>query len=70
MYHPNFKDTLVTSPYIFTFGVTGDDGSGKTRNDKGGYDHSHKKDSRYDRGRRLPWAQCSDPLSCDDSHRT
>ena len=30
MYHPNFKDTLATSPYIFTLGVAGDSGSGKT----------------------------------------
>ncbi len=30
MYHPNFKDTLAASPYIFTLGVAGDSGSGKT----------------------------------------
>ncbi len=30
MYHPNFKDTLAASPYIFALGVTGDSGSGKT----------------------------------------
>lgn len=30
MYHPNFKDTIAASPYIFTIGVTGDSGSGKT----------------------------------------
>jgi phosphoribulokinase len=30
MYHPNFKDTVAASPYIFTFGVAGDSGSGKT----------------------------------------
>jgi len=28
--HPNFKDTIATSPYIFTIGVAGDSGSGKT----------------------------------------
>jgi phosphoribulokinase len=29
--HPqNFKDTIADSPYIFTIGVTGDSGSGKT----------------------------------------
>ncbi len=27
---PNFKDTIATSPYIFTLGVAGDSGSGKT----------------------------------------
>lgn len=31
MYHPNFKDTIAQSPYIFTIGVAGDSGSGKTR---------------------------------------
>ncbi|HSQ93695.1 MAG TPA: phosphoribulokinase [Methanoregula sp.] len=30
MYYPNFKDTIATSPYIFTIGVAGDSGSGKT----------------------------------------
>ncbi len=30
MYHPNFKDTIAASPYIFTVGVAGDSGSGKT----------------------------------------
>ena len=30
MYHPNFKDTIAVSPYIFTIGVAGDSGSGKT----------------------------------------
>jgi phosphoribulokinase len=30
MYHPNFKDTISASPYIFTIGVAGDSGSGKT----------------------------------------
>jgi phosphoribulokinase len=30
MYHPNFKDTIAESPYIFTLGVAGDSGSGKT----------------------------------------
>jgi phosphoribulokinase len=30
MPHPNFKDTIATSPYIFTLGVAGDSGSGKT----------------------------------------
>jgi phosphoribulokinase len=30
MYNPNFKDTIAASPYIFTLGVTGDSGSGKT----------------------------------------
>jgi phosphoribulokinase len=30
MYHPNFKDTIAESPYIFTIGVAGDSGSGKT----------------------------------------
>jgi phosphoribulokinase len=30
MYHPNFKDTIADSPYIFTIGVAGDSGSGKT----------------------------------------
>jgi phosphoribulokinase len=30
MSHPNFKDTIATSPYIFTLGVAGDSGSGKT----------------------------------------
>jgi len=30
MYHPNFKDTIAGSPCIFTLGVAGDSGSGKT----------------------------------------
>jgi phosphoribulokinase len=30
MYSPNFKDTIAASPYIFTIGVAGDSGSGKT----------------------------------------
>jgi len=30
MYLPNFKDTIAASPYIFTVGVAGDSGSGKT----------------------------------------
>jgi phosphoribulokinase len=30
MFHPNFKDTIAASPYIFTIGVAGDSGSGKT----------------------------------------
>jgi len=30
MLHPNFKDTIAASPYIFTLGVAGDSGSGKT----------------------------------------
>lgn len=30
MYYPNFKDTIAESPYIFTLGVAGDSGSGKT----------------------------------------
>ena len=30
MYYPNFKDTIAASPYIFTVGVAGDSGSGKT----------------------------------------
>ena len=30
MYHPDFKDTVAASPYIFTLGVAGDSGSGKT----------------------------------------
>jgi phosphoribulokinase len=30
MYQPNFKDTIAASPYIFTLGVAGDSGSGKT----------------------------------------
>jgi phosphoribulokinase len=30
MNHPNFKDTIAASPYIFTLGVAGDSGSGKT----------------------------------------
>ncbi len=30
MYYPNFKDTISASPYIFTLGVAGDSGSGKT----------------------------------------
>ena len=30
MFHPNFKDTIAASPYIFTLGVAGDSGSGKT----------------------------------------
>jgi phosphoribulokinase len=30
MHHPNFKDTIAASPYIFTLGVAGDSGSGKT----------------------------------------
>ena len=28
--HPNFKETIAASPYIFTIGVAGDSGSGKT----------------------------------------
>jgi phosphoribulokinase len=28
--HPNLKDTIAASPYIFTIGVAGDSGSGKT----------------------------------------
>ena len=28
--HPNFKSTIAASPYIFTIGVAGDSGSGKT----------------------------------------
>ena len=28
--HPNFKNTIAASPYIFTIGVAGDSGSGKT----------------------------------------
>jgi phosphoribulokinase len=30
MNYPNFKDTIASSPYIFTLGVAGDSGSGKT----------------------------------------
>jgi len=30
MHPPNFKDTIAASPYIFTLGVAGDSGSGKT----------------------------------------
>lgn len=30
MHHPNFKETIAASPYIFTIGVAGDSGSGKT----------------------------------------
>ncbi len=30
MNSPNFKDTIAASPYIFTLGVAGDSGSGKT----------------------------------------
>lgn len=30
MHHPNFKDTIASSPCIFTIGVAGDSGSGKT----------------------------------------
>ncbi|MDD1699351.1 MAG: phosphoribulokinase [Methanoregula sp.] len=30
MNYPNFKDTIAASPYIFTLGVAGDSGSGKT----------------------------------------
>ena len=30
MNYPNFKDTIAASPYIFTIGVAGDSGSGKT----------------------------------------
>jgi len=30
MYYPNFKETIAASPYIFTLGVAGDSGSGKT----------------------------------------
>lgn len=30
MRSPNFKDTIAASPYIFTIGVAGDSGSGKT----------------------------------------
>jgi len=30
MHQPNFKDTIAASPYIFTIGVAGDSGSGKT----------------------------------------
>lgn len=30
MHGPNFKDTIAASPYIFTIGVAGDSGSGKT----------------------------------------
>jgi phosphoribulokinase len=30
MNHPNFKDTIAASPHIFTIGVAGDSGSGKT----------------------------------------
>jgi phosphoribulokinase len=30
MHHPNFKDTIAASPCIFTIGVAGDSGSGKT----------------------------------------
>jgi phosphoribulokinase len=30
MHHQNFKDTIAASPHIFTIGVAGDSGSGKT----------------------------------------
>jgi phosphoribulokinase len=30
MYRPNFMETIAASPYIFTLGVAGDSGSGKT----------------------------------------
>ncbi|MDP3565065.1 MAG: phosphoribulokinase [Methanoregula sp.] len=30
MHHPNFIETIAASPYIFTLGVAGDSGSGKT----------------------------------------
>jgi phosphoribulokinase len=30
MHHPNFMETIAASPYIFTLGVAGDSGSGKT----------------------------------------
>jgi phosphoribulokinase len=30
LHHPTFKDTIAASPYIFTIGVAGDSGSGKT----------------------------------------
>ena len=30
MHVPNFKETIASSPYIFTIGVAGDSGSGKT----------------------------------------
>ena len=30
MHTPNFKETIAASPYIFTIGVAGDSGSGKT----------------------------------------
>ena len=30
MNYPNFKETIAASPYIFTLGVAGDSGSGKT----------------------------------------
>ncbi|WAC04569.1 MAG: phosphoribulokinase [Methanoregula sp.] len=30
MHHPNFKDTIAASPFIFIIGVAGDSGSGKT----------------------------------------
>ena len=30
MNFPNFKETIAASPYIFTLGVAGDSGSGKT----------------------------------------
>jgi phosphoribulokinase len=30
MHNPNFKDTIAASPHIFTIGVAGDSGSGKT----------------------------------------
>jgi len=30
LHHPNFKDTIAESPFIFTIGVAGDSGSGKT----------------------------------------
>jgi phosphoribulokinase len=30
MHHPNFKDTIAASPAVFTIGVAGDSGSGKT----------------------------------------
>lgn len=32
---PNFKDTIARSPYVFTIGVAGDSGSGKTSFTKG-----------------------------------
>jgi uridine kinase len=30
MYHPNFRESLASSPYIFALGVASDSGSGKT----------------------------------------